>query len=280
MSEKTIKSRIIHKHDIESNWLLATNFTPKQGEIIVYDVDENYTYERIKVGDGSTNVNELPFITDAAGSTCIVQATSEDGEFYTATAPSITSLERGTSLIIVPNMSSATKGPMININDFGDRYIRRRLSTGATVDEGYTEAWINKNKPFRLMYDGAQWVVEGHNKPVAQDIYGEITATYDSNGDEIISTYARRPQVTTIELFSSAWIGTESPYSQEVAVNGAHEYSKIDLQPSALQVVDLQNQGVALMAENEDGVITVYAIGGIPNADYTMQALITEVAVI
>lgn len=61
MAEKTIKTRIIHKHDIEANWNLATNFTPKQGEIIVYDVDATHAYERFKIGDGVTNVNSLPF---------------------------------------------------------------------------------------------------------------------------------------------------------------------------------------------------------------------------
>lgn len=65
MAEKNIKSRIVHKHDVESNWLLATGFSPKQGEIIVYDIDDNYNYERIKIGDGITNVNELPFADDA-----------------------------------------------------------------------------------------------------------------------------------------------------------------------------------------------------------------------
>ena len=34
------------------------------------------------------------------------------------------------------------------------------------------------------------------------------------------------------------------------------------------------------MAENDDGVITVYAIGSKPTVDYTMQALITEVTVV
>ena len=61
MAEKTILGRIIQKHDIEANWNLATDFIPKQGEIIVYDIDENYTYERFKIGDGVTNVNDLPF---------------------------------------------------------------------------------------------------------------------------------------------------------------------------------------------------------------------------
>ena len=62
MPEKTLKTRIIHKHDTESNWNKATNFIPKQGEIIVYDIDSNHNYERIKIGDGATNVNNLPFV--------------------------------------------------------------------------------------------------------------------------------------------------------------------------------------------------------------------------
>lgn len=64
MSEKILKSRIAHKHDIESNWLKATNFTPMSGEIIIYDIDENYNYERMKIGDGTRNVNDLPFIDE------------------------------------------------------------------------------------------------------------------------------------------------------------------------------------------------------------------------
>lgn len=62
MAEKNIKSRIVHKHDVELNWNKATNFIPKQGEIIVYDIDSNHSYERIKIGDGVTNVNNLPFV--------------------------------------------------------------------------------------------------------------------------------------------------------------------------------------------------------------------------
>ena len=62
MSEKNLKARIVHKHDTEANWLKATNFIPKQGEIIIYDIDDNYNYERVKVGDGKTVVSALPFI--------------------------------------------------------------------------------------------------------------------------------------------------------------------------------------------------------------------------
>ena len=59
--EKHLLGRIIHKHDIEENWDKATGFIPQQGEIIVYDIDDNYEYERFKIGDGKTTVTNLPF---------------------------------------------------------------------------------------------------------------------------------------------------------------------------------------------------------------------------
>ena len=63
MAEKNFNARIVHKHDTEENWNKAINFIPKQGELIIYDKDSIYDYERIKIGDGVTNVNVLPFAT-------------------------------------------------------------------------------------------------------------------------------------------------------------------------------------------------------------------------
>lgn len=64
MSEKMFNTRIIHKHDIAENWAKATGFIPKIGELIIYDPDENYAYSRIKIGDGTKTVGELPFIDE------------------------------------------------------------------------------------------------------------------------------------------------------------------------------------------------------------------------
>lgn len=63
MAEKNINSRIMQKHDTEANWNKATNFIPKAGEIIIYDADGTYSAARIKVGNNSTKINELPFIS-------------------------------------------------------------------------------------------------------------------------------------------------------------------------------------------------------------------------
>lgn len=62
--EIIVDGRMQQKHDIEANWLKAVNFAPLDGELIVYDKDGNYSYNRIKIGDGKTNVNDLPFIDE------------------------------------------------------------------------------------------------------------------------------------------------------------------------------------------------------------------------
>lgn len=65
MSEKVLNNvRYILKHDTEENWKKASNFSPKNGEPIIYDIDSTHAKQRLKIGDGSTNVNNLPFIAN------------------------------------------------------------------------------------------------------------------------------------------------------------------------------------------------------------------------
>ena len=87
------------------------------------------------------------------------------------------------------------------------------------------------------------------------------------------------PKYSSVTLFASAWVGDDSPYSQVVTIDKATKNSMIDLQPSAEQLVAFHDKDLALVAENDDGVITVYAIGDRPTKDYTIQVTITEVAI-
>ena len=86
------------------------------------------------------------------------------------------------------------------------------------------------------------------------------------------------PRVATITMAASAWTGSANPYSQVVEVPTVTASTKIDLQPTAQQIVSLQNEDIALIAQNDDGNVTIYALGGKPSASYTMQVLLTEVA--
>lgn len=57
---KTLQTRIISKHDTKARWDAARGFIPLKGEIIIYD-----DLASLKIGDGTTYVQDLPFVDDA-----------------------------------------------------------------------------------------------------------------------------------------------------------------------------------------------------------------------
>lgn len=92
MANKIFQGRIIQKHDTKANWDKATNFVPLKGEIIVYD-----DLKKIKIGDGSTTVINLPYstITDyndlsnkptIGNGTLTIQKNGETVDTFTANA--------------------------------------------------------------------------------------------------------------------------------------------------------------------------------------------------
>lgn len=85
--------------------------------------------------------------------------------------------------------------------------------------------------------------------------------------------------VNSVTLYASKWIGDASPYSQVVHIEGATQYSKIDLQPSTEQLAIFHEKDLAFVAENEDGTVTIFCVGQKPISDYTIQITITEVVV-
>lgn len=88
------------------------------------------------------------------------------------------------------------------------------------------------------------------------------------------------PRVSTITLPKASWTGSSSPYSQAVSINTVTPATKVELNPTVAQIVSLQNDDIALMAENDSGIVTVYSFGGKPSSDMTMQATLTEVSYI
>ena len=86
-------------------------------------------------------------------------------------------------------------------------------------------------------------------------------------------------RIADIDLLAAAWIGDASPYSQVVNIEGVTEYSQVDLTPNIEQLVIFYEKDLGFVTENEDGVVTVYAIGQKPENDYKIQVTITEVNV-
>lgn len=150
--------------------------------------------------------------------------------------------------------------------------------TGAAGADGHTP--IKGKDYFDAIFIGAGDMPDGYN------------AQIDPNGDAVtLEALAREvakyvdggvavsSRIVNVTLPSSKWEGADSLYSQTVTIDGITEYSKVDLLPSVEQLAIFHNKDVTFVTENEDGVVTVYAIGDKPLLDYSMQAQITEVAV-
>jgi len=86
------------------------------------------------------------------------------------------------------------------------------------------------------------------------------------------------PRISTISLPKASWSGGSSPYYQTVMINTVTPATKIELNPTVAQIVSLQNDDIALMAENDDGEVKVYSFGGKPSNDMAIQVTLTEVS--
>lgn len=103
--------------------------------------------------------------------------------------------------------------------------------------------------------------------------------------DAIARSYLGR--VTTINLLPFNWKrvvweveeleGVENTYYQEIYIEGVTANSKIDLNPSVMQLAHFHEKDIAFVVENENGQVTVYCVGQMPTEAYTIQVTITEV---
>lgn len=121
--------------------------------------------------------------------------------------------------------------------------------------------------------EAAQTVYVGPDEPTDPNIKVWINTAEESTG--VVPVL---PRVATVTLTKNAWTGNSAPYQQVVNINTVTSATKIDLQPTVSQIVSLQNDDIALMAENIDGVVTIYSFGGKPSSDMTMQAQLMEVS--
>lgn len=83
-------------------------------------------------------------------------------------------------------------------------------------------------------------------------------------------------KLSTISAPVSEWKGGTSPYSQVVKVDGITLSSKVDIQLSVEQMEHFHNKDIAFTTENENGVITLYAIGDKPDIDMEIQNTVSD----
>lgn len=154
------------------------------------------------------------------------------------------------------NLYYNTDGEMVspdsvNTSDFAKRDVIGSIDTLKTTNKSNIVAAINELYDLLMPTRAFVNILGGADNWVAEEVK-------DSSGNVI---------------------GTR--YGQVVNVNNAviTPNSKVDLQITSEQMVIFHEKDLAFVAENEDGVVTIYCIGQIPQYNYRLQATVTEVTV-
>ena len=152
-----------------------------------------------------------------------------------------------------------------------------RVSFNCVDENGnYTYRWhtdIFKGFTVSDGIDNAAAVEEQHSDALSK-LEAHLGEIDKSLADLELSKPSRIAYVT---LLASAWEGEENLYSQIVTIEGVTKNSQVDLTPSVEQLAVFYNKDLTFVTENENGVVTVYAIGQKPQNDYTIQVTLTEV---
>ena len=77
-----------------------------------------------------------------------------------------------------------------------------------------------------------------------QEVWGAIADTSSVSA----------PKLTSVTMRANAWQGISNPYSQVVTCSGVNVNSKLDLQPTPTQIVELQDAEISLMLTNNQGI--------------------------
>ena len=108
---------------------------------------------------------------------------------------------------------------------------------------------------------------------------GENKQLFNVNMGDAKTVTSLGVRIVDVNLYAEKWEGDKNLYRQVVYVPTVTTKTQVDLTPSAEQLVIFREKDLALVTENDDGVVTVYAIGQKPTNDYTIQATLTEVKV-
>ena len=147
---------------------------------------------------------------------------------------------------------------------------------------GTKEEWAayQSLRPDEAMPRAGELVLE-YDNGIPRLKIGDGTTPYDKLPYMSIDSFVL-PKSASITLYADRWEQAEdNRYFQVVTVDNAviTENSKIDLQLSSEQISIFHEKDLAFVAENEDGVVSVFCVGQVPTNNYTIQAVVTEVLV-
>ena len=246
LSTKTLNTRVIQKHDTAENWAKAVSFIPKKGEIIIYDADSNNPQPRIKIGNGTTTVVNLPFcnkqITDELATlrTDIDTLSTEIPNKYANKFTSNTF--NGEQKMIFPGYCNTVHdiASGIGCSLKNSRALDNQMIVGevyapytSVTDETMGMHVVKDEIPFYAI-DSTEKPEGSDNQKLNKTLLGKITrngfegnatsatkATQDSNGKVIADTYETKTDANTKLTQAKTFATDEANRVKNDLLNGA-----------------------------------------------------------
>lgn len=158
---------------------LSSDISISAGDVGAAPSSHSHNYAGSSSAGGSANwANGADYANYAFSNNGV--STSGDGSAYEATISGF-SLDTGKSIVIIPNVTSTTTTPTLNVSGTGAKNIRMRLSSSTSS----TIPLINSNfltqyKPVKVTYDGTYWVIDDFIQPDANNLYGTLISSGSS----------------------------------------------------------------------------------------------------
>ena len=152
---------------------LSTNITLSAGDVGAAASSHSHNYAGSSSVGGDANWAKGADYANYTFSNNGV-STSGSGSAYTATVSGF-SLATGKSLVIIPNVTSTTTTPTLNVSGTGAKYIRMRLSSSTSSTIPLIRSnFLTQYKPVKVTYDGTYWVIDDFVQPDASNLYGTL----------------------------------------------------------------------------------------------------------
>lgn len=151
----------------------------------------------------------------SASDNVVVDAVSDDGVSYSASVENLEELYSGFEITVIPNITSTTTAPTLNLNGLGAKPILLSLSIdNSTLVQPVEKGYYVAERPLKLMFDSKHlttgaWRVANKQRPSAEDIYGTIPVEKGGTG------------ATTVEAARNA-LGLGNTSGALPIANGGH----------------------------------------------------------
>lgn len=106
-----------------------------------------------------------------------------------------------------------------------------------------------------------------------------LSRTAEEVDKAINITLTSVPKRSEITLYVANWIvsGDGSYYTHNLTIANSSANTRVDLDPTPEQFINLINEEISMFVANDNGAIKAYSIGGVPSTDMTLAVIVSEV---